>query len=262
MDGFEQELEVSLRRVADSIGPAARLDGLVEHRLDVHDRRARLARRTLAGGLVAFVLVAVAVAVAFAGDDVRAQAPQGPSTPRVAGEEGWRTIQPAPVVPRFQHAAVWTGREVVVFGGYPPGGGDPAPGGAAFDPAAGTWRTIASPPGLLGSAVAAWTGDTVLVVDAAGGLHGYDPAADAWQDLPRSPFTDVAATIMHGVWTGDELVVIATARPEDNRPPATSAAYDPATETWRALPGAPFDATFGDAVWTGGAVVVAGSVGG
>lgn len=71
----------------------------------------------------------------------------------------WRT--------RWLHAAVWTGKEMIVWGGD--GDFSQVASGAAFSPASQRWRAL--PPGLLearGNAVAVWTGSEVLVLGGAG----------------------------------------------------------------------------------------------
>ena len=68
---------------------------------------------------------------------------------------------------------VWTGREVLVWGGSVPNPTtDPYAGyprdGAAYDPATRTWRRMPaappSPPSLLTAYSAVWTGDLALFV--------------------------------------------------------------------------------------------------
>ena len=47
--------------------------------------------------------------------------------------------------PRCHHSAVWTGRELIAYGGYDAcgsGGHLPFGDGAAYDPAAGEWRRL------------------------------------------------------------------------------------------------------------------------
>nr|MBA2497091.1 hypothetical protein [Acidimicrobiia bacterium] len=192
-------------------------------------------------------------------DDATERA-EAAATPRT-GARGWRPMAAAAIEPRFQHLQVWTGTEVVVFGGYGDDG-EPIGGGAAYNPTAGTWRTIADPP--LRLTIADWTGSEVLALTTDGELWDYDPADDDWRELTTSPYDgedEIAGTIAVAGWTGSELVIAYTAAAADGRAPGDSAAYDPATDTWRTLPGAPFDITFADAVWTGEQLVVAGDTG-
>jgi hypothetical protein len=80
----------------------------------------------------------------------------------------WRTIAAAPIAGRDGAAAVWTGRQLLVWGGHgrlPGAGLRPLREGAAYDPAADRWQPIpTAPAGVQGtSAAAAWTGTRMLV---------------------------------------------------------------------------------------------------
>jgi Kelch motif len=105
----------------------------------------------------------------------------------------WRPIAPFPLEAREWHTAVWTGREMLVWGGddlIQPAFAD----GAAYDPKADSWRVLAPAP-IAGRYRhhAVWTGDEMLVW---GGKNGpgelgdgaaYDPDTNTWRTLPESP---------------------------------------------------------------------------
>jgi hypothetical protein len=167
-------------------------------------------------------------------------------------------LPPAPVSERATPATVWSGTEIIVWGGMDAAGGTLGDG-AAFDPASDTWRVIAPAPidPRIG-AEAAWTGTEMLVWGGTSAWSGgrpledgaaYDPETDTWRPLADGPFGawDFGAA---SVWTGDELVVIGV-QPD---PPASErkpmAAYDPATDEWRELADVPNGTDF-DLVWTG-----------
>ncbi|HEY9476045.1 MAG TPA: hypothetical protein VIS06_19625, partial [Mycobacteriales bacterium] len=120
----------------------------------------------------------------------------------------WRTL-PAP--PPFtgthpgQVQAVWTGREMLLWG---------AAIQAAYDPVTNHWRRLtALPPGPgqigPGGHVMVWTGRQMIIWGGccggteAGGA-AYDPATDSWRRLPPAP---LAARYAVGAWTGRELVL-------------------------------------------------------
>jgi hypothetical protein len=80
----------------------------------------------------------------------------------------WRAIAPAPIAGRDGAVAVWTGRQLLVWGGHgrvPGAGLRPLRDGAAYDPAGDRWQLIpTAPAGVQGrSAAAAWTGSRMLV---------------------------------------------------------------------------------------------------
>lgn len=122
----------------------------------------------------------------------------------------WRPLPSAPLAGRFDHVAVWTGTEMLVFGGRD--ATDAFGDGAAFDPRTGTWRKLASQGAPVGrsSPGAAWTGHELIVVGGRGpegqprdDAFAYDPTTDAWRPLGKLTPRDEPTA----VWTGEELVV-------------------------------------------------------
>lgn len=141
--------------------------------------------------------------------------------------DSWAMLAASPLAPRDRPVAVWTGTEMLVWGGNV----DPTrPGayGAAYDPATRQWRTLAEAPiGDRSNMAAVWSGAELLVWGGAtrtgvflGDGAAYDPVTDVWRLLPRSPLSPrdrVAA-----VWTGDAMVIMGGCCPGGG-----SAAYRP-----------------------------------
>jgi hypothetical protein len=180
----------------------------------------------------------------------------------VAGR--WRPLPPAPQAQQLLHGrgdAVWTGRELLVWGGVAPDGEAGAGGamrngdGLAYDPARRAWRRLPAPPRPLPASAGPtlWTGRELLVVDAeggrqvaGGGLAGaaYDPVVDRWRVLSDSPRLGGGQLLGRTVlWAGTRLLVWSFwTRP--GGPAPTSAdpdgvalwAYDPAADRWAELP--------------------------
>lgn len=167
----------------------------------------------------------------------------------------WRPIADAPVNPRTGHVALWTGEEMLVFGGSRTF--ETQVPIAAYDPAADTWRLGAPAPldrsfGLVG---AVWTGDEAVIWtgDGPNDVAAYDPATDTWRQLPPSPhgLRSVTAT-----WTGTHLVLLGIPLPGSD---IGGMALHLADERWTVLPPSPqsFAATH-QSVWTGESVVLVG----
>ena len=193
-----------------------------------------------------------------------------PTTAVESGPPAWRLLPPAPIVGRIGAGVVWTGREVIVWGGLPRSGearfervGD----GAAYDPVAGSWRTIApAPAGVVGIAdrAAAWTGEEAVFWagnspdgPAAGAV--YNPRTDTWRALPDGPL-DIREGFV-SAWTGSELVIMGGHGGKSYSDPV-AAAVDPRSGSWRVLPSFADLAEFqpAGAFWDGNQVLAAGSV--
>ncbi|MGH2455562.1 MAG: hypothetical protein ACRDHD_04825 [Candidatus Limnocylindria bacterium] len=158
----------------------------------------------------------------------------------------------------------YTGTEMLIWGGVVPGF-EPIASGAAFDPAADTWRLLSeSPlPGGVGQ-VSAWTGSEWIIVEAgaagdverdSGRATAYNPETDTWRPIPRAPIPDGWAST--AVWTGNEFLIIRIGTDEDT----SGTAYAPALNAWTAIPANPalteLD-TFPLSVWVGDAVLLFG----
>ena len=113
---------------------------------------------------------------------------------------------------RFSHTAVWTGSEMIVWGGY----SDIAPSndGGRYNPVANSWTalpTTGAPAGRYYH-TAVWTGSEMIVWGGRGDTSRYfndggrfSPAANSWTTVP----TNGAPAARYGhtaVWTGSEMI--------------------------------------------------------
>jgi uncharacterized repeat protein (TIGR01451 family) len=176
--------------------------------------------------------------------------------------DSWTSTTPtdAPST-RSQHGAVWTGTEMVVWGGY---GGSNLNTGGRYNPVTDSWTatsTTGAPPGRYGLS-AVWTGDEMIVW---GGLTSattvnsggrYNPGTDSWVATSGSgaPSARQAHT---AVWTGSEMVVWGGLAGTATN---TGGRYDPVGDTWTptSTSGAPTGRWAATAVWTGTEVTVWG----
>jgi hypothetical protein len=243
-------------------------------------RRGRRQRR-LQVGASALAVVGVAAALAIpstvlSGNTERSSGPG--SIPA-----GWSRLPDAPIAPRNEYAAVWTGKQMIVWGGYSWDGSFPVTthwygDGAAYDPATRTWRTIAaSPLAPRGGSVAVWTGKEMLVFGGVGpdskpttGVAysdgaAYNPSANTWRKLAPTPrslghLTDGGS---YAVWTGKVMLVWGFFGNESGTPRGggslAAATYNPATNRWKTGAIAPTEFGGGHAFWTGKEMLVWGS---
>lgn len=103
--------------------------------------------------------------------------------------DSWRAIAEAPIE-LTDATAVWTGREMIVFGAALHGGNFPETEtaiGAAYDPAADTWRRLPDSELYPNASTVAWNGQDLVAWDDLHDTAAYDPAGDAWRRLPKAP---------------------------------------------------------------------------
>jgi hypothetical protein len=154
-------------------------------------------------------------------------------------EAAWKTLPEAPITGRLSAGAVWTGTELIVWGGTARTGNiESGHDGAAYNPARRTWHTIApSPAGAEGGAAVGWTGDEMVVwasnsPDGPVGAAAYNPSTDSWRRLPSGPLGWREG--YSSVWTGKELLVVGGSLGDTLAKPV-AAALDPRTDKWRLL---------------------------
>jgi hypothetical protein len=159
-------------------------------------------------------------------------------------------LEIGPLAPRSGHSVIWTGSEMIVWGGWGDENGDVRfADGAAFDLESGVWRVIAeSPLTPRRDHQAAWTGEEMLIVGGDGPRDGaaYDPMSDSWRPLPDTPIQTSGdpIEITSSVWTGEGLVVW-------HVPSDQIAAYSPETDRWSRLPSTDLGVHRGVLRWTG-----------
>ena len=160
---------------------------------------------------------------------------------------------------RYRHAAVWTGTEMVVWGGQEASPGPAVTTGGRYDPLEDTWAAtseLGAPSELPGPTV--WTG-TEMIVWADGPGARYHPGNDLWTAVPSAGAPD--SRNPRAVWTDLEMVVWGD---KYLNPGWTidGGSYNPSADTWSPIPlqGAPTARRGHAAVWAGGAMVVWGGI--
>lgn len=144
-------------------------------------------------------------------------------------------------------AAVWTGTEMIVWGG--------STHAAAYDPESNRWRRIADPPfpEAHDSFTMTWTGREAVLVTAEG-VAAYDPAEDSWNRLPSLAQSRILGFV--AVWTRAGLVVVGGSRPGGGSVDAIELLV-PGADRWKTIGTAP-QLIEAAAVWTGRLVVIVG----
>jgi len=245
-------------------------------RMRQRQRRALTIGSPVLAAAAVIVVIATSVGlsgVAFSGGGERIARPTRTAMPpAAAGSASWTRIPRAPIAPRSEYAAVWTGKQMIVWGGYS-GTLTVYGDGAAYDPATRTWMKIAAGP-LAGRdlPVTVWTGKYMLIFGgvATSGAYSdgaaYDPATNTWRKLapiPRSLGGNLTGSGSYAVWTGKVMVAwgfFGHGRGGHGGGSLAAATYNPAANSWTTGTVAPAQApTFGDAFWTGKKMIIWGS---
>lgn len=159
---------------------------------------------------------------------------------------GWSPMAAAPALfeARKSHSMVWTGTELLIWGGLAKSSAKRD--GVRWSLATNTWKAMSSPPASIlnryGHA-AVWTGSRMIIwsgedytsnalVDGA----AYDPVTDSWTVIPAAPISGRSRP--GRVWTGKQMIVWGG---DDKMSfgAADGAAFDPAANKWSKLPDAP-----------------------
>ena len=159
---------------------------------------------------------------------------------------------------RSDHNAVWTGTEMIVWGGYD-GNGFLIAGGR-YNPSTDSWAATSTANAPTTGGTAVWTGSEMIIW---GGEYlntggRYNPSADSWAatSTANAPTERAAHT---AVWTGTEMIVWGGIDVHFNYL-NTGGRYNPGTDSWTATSttNAPSGRTLHTAVWTGSQMIVWG----
>jgi hypothetical protein len=171
---------------------------------------------------------------------------------------------------RNLHATVWTGAEMIVWGGVGASGAQFG-SGARYDPVADAWSPVstANAPAGRANPAAVWTGTEMIVWGGRGAFPNpqtyfdtggrYDPASDTWTPMAVAG-APAGRTLHSAVWTGSEMVVWGGSNNSGFTLLNDGGRYDPASDTWSptSLAGAPAPRSSHTAVWTGARMTVWG----
>lgn len=162
---------------------------------------------------------------------------------------------------RFDHSTIWTGTEMIVWGGNLNSGGHFLKTGGRYNPSTDSWLAtslIGAPTGRTNHS-AIWSGTEMIVWggDSLSTGGRYNPSTDSWQttNLNEAP----SARYGHSaIWTGTEMIVWGGRYNANNL--NTGGRYNPSTDSWQTinLDGTPPATYLHTAIWTGTEMIVWG----
>ena len=153
------------------------------------------------------------------------------------GTDSWiaTSMTNAPVS-RSSHTAVWTGSEMIIWGGYFYGPGyQPQNTGGRYNPNTDSWTTTSTTnaPSARDGHTAVWTGSDMLVWGGSGDSlfntgGKYEPGTDSW--TATSTTNAPSGRSLHAaIWTGSEMIVWGGL---NNGLLETGGRYNPGTNSW------------------------------
>jgi N-acetylneuraminic acid mutarotase len=166
---------------------------------------------------------------------------------------------------RDSHTAVWTGNEMIVWGGFTNLG--VLNSGGRYNPSTDSWTTTSSAnaPAARAHHTAVWTGSEVIIWGGenengvpfnSGGR--YNPNTDSWTATSTLAAPE-ARTLHSAIWTGSEMIVWGGV---GNIYYDSGSRYDPNTDSWTVMStdNAPDGRSNHTAVWTGSEMIVWGGL--
>ncbi len=160
---------------------------------------------------------------------------------------------------RQNHVAVWTGTEMIVWGGTT--GFEDLTSGARYNPSTDSWFQICvNPycPESFNNCIGVWTGTEMLVYgndrssyEAFGGCYNIN--SDSWVAMNMTDAPNMCGT---AVWTGTEMIVWGGSQGAKN----IGGRYNPSTNIWlsTSITNAPTARRWHTSVWTGTEMIVWG----
>ncbi|MGB3005713.1 MAG: hypothetical protein WBC06_04335 [Chitinophagaceae bacterium] len=167
---------------------------------------------------------------------------------------------------RASHSAVWTGTEMIIWGGAD-GSNTNLNTGSRYNPVSNAWKNISvtNAPQARNTQKAIWTGTQMIIW---GGIayptvynNGgkYDPAIDIWTNISSTgaPSARVLETVL---WTGTEMIVWGGRDLANTNFYNDGAKYNPVTDIWTPITSsnAPSIRCDHTAIWTGTEMIIWG----
>jgi len=177
------------------------------------------------------------------------------------------TSDPCPL-PRNRHTAVWTGNEMIIWGGYQNTSPFFVNSGAKYDPSSDLWTSIIAGSGCplaRSSHTAVWTGSEMIVWGGnreTGWLYNsggrYNPQTDSW--VPTAAGFPVERIYHCAIWTGVEMIIWGGW--DQIQYLADGRRYNPALDNWSSVSSGlnEPEPRITKAVWTGVEMIIWGGV--
>ena len=165
-------------------------------------------------------------------------------------------IDGAPVG-RWYHTAIWTGSEMIIWGGTDTDNPPYLNDGGRYNPVENTWSVVATnggPSGRMGHS-AVWTGSEMIIWGGNDGLchfcndgWRYNPVSDKWVKV-SSNGAPSARSGHTALWTGTEMIIAGGGNCGPSQ--LSVGRYNPASDSWTPVSDDNYLYPGDKAVWTG-----------
>jgi N-acetylneuraminic acid mutarotase len=170
--------------------------------------------------------------------------------------------------PRRDHTAVWTGTEMIIWGGFDDNTNNFLNTGARYNPSTDSWAatTIANAPTARYIPTAIWSGSEMIVWGGGGNNFTYlntggkySPSTDSWTATSTTS-APIGRNLHTSVWTGTEMIIWGGFNGNTGSFLNTGGRYVPGTDSWTATASnnAPNGRRSHTAVWTGAEMIIWG----
>jgi hypothetical protein len=178
----------------------------------------------------------------------------------------WKFLNDSRPLDKNAATAVWTGNELIYYGGQEVGTGLPLSTGFRYNPFSNTvvtLPTVGAPARY--NHTATWIGSDMVVWGGYDGTQNteqgsrYNVKSNRWFNLPTS-----GLGVRQGysrTWTGTELIIFGGYSQQSGSYLNTGARYNPISNSWTPMAGANLARGYHSAVWTGTELIVWGGTG-
>jgi N-acetylneuraminic acid mutarotase len=165
---------------------------------------------------------------------------------------------------RADHTAVWTGIEMIVWGGdFYDGSNHYLNTGGRYNPGTDSWTpsTTTNAPTARGGHTSVWTGSEMIVWGGGSYLNTggrYNPGTDSWTATSTTG-APVGRLFHTAVWAAGNEMIVWGGAPSIIFDTNTGGRYNPSTDSWTATSiGGPEPRQSHTAIWTGSEMIVWG----
>ncbi len=179
-------------------------------------------------------------------------------------DDTWSPVQinTWPPIGRYRHVAVWTGTEMIVWGGF---SNSYLNTGTRYNPSTDSWieTSTINAPSARCYIEAAWTGTDMIIWGGASSSEVtntgaiYNPSSDSWLSITTTLAPSPRA-LYSMVWTGNEMIIWGGYNYSQYF--NTGGRYNPALDSWipTSTTETPTERYFHTAIWTGDEMIVWG----